>query len=225
MPDETHAPQDPKPVSESPDTATPPLAAKWPWWVSAGLALVAILGFIVVIIYGWGFVVRSNETVEREDFEQLLGLMDRVQTVVMFLLGAVFGVSVAAGGVAAASSAAQKNKSEAEKQNADAKENHQAATLNKKIVEKARGDINFASGIMKSVQELGESRAQDDTRFVEPGTVRHASLSQEGFHIENGGELELAVAPRLPSVDQALLLLSRQCADVQQRLAKWDDVD
>ena len=73
--------------------------APGPWsrmqgWAVALPALVAMVGFALVVFFGWRLVIESTEQLEEEDWEHLLGLIDRVDKLALFVLGPVFGVAV-----------------------------------------------------------------------------------------------------------------------------------
>ncbi|MBG6096929.1 hypothetical protein [Nocardioides luteus] len=136
--------QEPEPVEESPDVQNPPAVGKWPWQVSAAIAAVALIAVLLVLALGWAYIVQHNEAQERADWEQLLGIIDRVQNIALFVLGALLGVSVTGAAAKSAANAADQNKKEAEKQHVAAMQNMQAAENNMKVAELAAQDARAA---------------------------------------------------------------------------------
>jgi hypothetical protein len=149
--------KEPTPVEEKPDVEDAPAIAKWPWWVSALTALVVLVGLGVVIVFGWDYIISHDETQEDEDYEQLLGLIDRVQTVALFVLGAILGVTVTGAAARGAASAAKKNKIEAESQHGKAKQNQRAAEANKSVAEAAKRDALSAADKLEEL--LGQYKS------------------------------------------------------------------
>lgn len=150
---ETEAPtelQKPEPVEESPDVQSPPPVGKWPWQISAAIAAVALIAVLLVLALGWAYIVENNEAQERADWEQLLGIIDRVQNIALFVLGALLGVSVTGAAAKGAATAADKNKKEAEKQHGAAMQNMQAAENNMKVAEVAVRDTRAATSELAS---------------------------------------------------------------------------
>lgn len=142
--------QKPEPVEESPDVQSPPPVGKWPWQISAAIAAVALIAVLVVLALGWAYIVQHNETDERADWEQLLGIIDRVQNIALFVLGALLGVSVTGAAAKGAATVADQNKKEAEKQHDAAKQNMQAAENNMKVAEVAVRDTRAATAELAS---------------------------------------------------------------------------
>lgn len=150
---ETEAPtelQKPKPVEESPDVQSPPPVGKWPWQISAAIAAVALIAVLLVLALGWAYIVQNNEAQERADWEQLLGIIDRVQNIALFVLGALLGVSVTGAAAKSAATAADRNKTEAEKQHGAAMQNMQAAENNMLVAEVAVRDTRAATSELAS---------------------------------------------------------------------------
>lgn len=162
---ETEAPtelQKPEPVEESPDVQSPPPVGKWPWQISAAIAAVALIAVLLVLALGWAYIVQHNEAQERADWEQLLGIIDRVQNIALFVLGALLGVSVTGAAAKGAATAADQNKKEAEKQHDAAMQNMQAAENNMKVAEVAVRDTRAATSELASqIAQMKASSGQD----------------------------------------------------------------
>ncbi|SDK54652.1 hypothetical protein SAMN05428985_104446 [Nocardioides sp. YR527] len=142
--------QKPEPVEESPAVQSPPALGKWPWQVSAAIAGVALIAVLAVLALGWNYIVQHDEAQEQADWEQLLGIIDRVQNIALFVLGALLGVSVTGAAAKGAANAADQNKKEAEKQHDAAIQNMQAAENNMKVAELAVGDTRAAASELAS---------------------------------------------------------------------------
>lgn len=184
-PGDADEPEEADEVEEPVDVEDPETAeAGSPWskvspWATVVVALLALAGFAASIIKGWDFVVSKDETAEKADWEQLLGLIDRVDTIVLFILGAVFGVAVQARQTAEAKGAAKKNKKEAERQHAKAKRNHGVAQTNRQVARKkdrlARGNERAARRATREMKEAARKvRAlqSDPTRAFVRSEVR-----------------------------------------------------
>ncbi|NGN91139.1 hypothetical protein G5C66_00085 [Nocardioides sp. KC13] len=154
--------QEPEPVEESPDVQSPPAVGKWPWQVSAAIAAVALVAVLLVLALGWAYIVQHNEAQERADWEQLLGIIDRVQNIALFVLGALLGVSVTGAAAKSAASAADQNKKEAEKQHGAAMQNMQAAENNMKVAELAARDTRAAvTQLAAQIEQVKAGSGQD----------------------------------------------------------------
>lgn len=162
---DTEAPtvlQEPAPVQESPDVQNPAPVGRWPWQISAAIAAVALIALLVVLAYGWVYIVQHNEAQERADWEQLLGIIDRVQNIALFVLGALLGVSVTGAAAKGAATVADQNKKEAEKQHDAAMQNMRAAANNMKVAEVAVRDTRAAASELASqIAQVKASSAQD----------------------------------------------------------------
>jgi hypothetical protein len=226
-------PQSPIPASDQADTASPPLAARWPWWVSAVLAVVALAILVYFVYRGWSYVVHHDEDAESNDYEQLLSLIDRVQTVAMFVLGAILGVSIAGAGAATAVAAATKNKVEAEKQNEVARHNQEVAETNRQLAEfhrrtadaseeRVRSVVTRASDLAASIQELAERRQLDGSRWVSEQELRSAIRDGDDYVADPRGDYELAAGPTLAPADPALELLAAQASRLAADIERWE---
>ncbi|MFD7072826.1 hypothetical protein ACFV9G_01340 [Nocardioides sp. NPDC059952] len=154
--------QKPEPVEETPAVQSPPAVGKWPWQVSAAIAAVALIAVLVVLTFGWMYIVQHSEAQEQEDWEQLLGIIDRVQNIALFVLGALLGVSVTGAAAKGAASAADQNKKEAEKQHDAAMQNMQAAENNMKVAELAVRDTRAAaSELAVQIDRVKSGSGQD----------------------------------------------------------------
>jgi hypothetical protein len=154
--------KEPEPVAESPDVQNAPAVGKWPWQISAAIAAVALIAVLVVLTFGWMYVVQHNEAQERADWEQLLGIIDRVQNIALFVLGALLGVSVTGAAAKSAATTADINKKEAEKQHDAAKQNMQVAQNNMKVAELAVRDTRAAASELASqIAQLKAASGQD----------------------------------------------------------------
>jgi gas vesicle protein len=225
--------ESPQQASERADTTDPPLAARWPWWVSAVLAIVSLAVLIYFVYRGWSYVVHHGEAAEKEDYEQLLGLIDRIQTVAMFILGAILGVSVAGAGAASAVAAATKNKAEADKQTHVARHNQHAAEVNQQVAEfhrqvaessreTARTVVTRASELADSIQELATRRQHDNSRWVSEQDLRSAIRDGDDYVVDPRGDHEFAAGPQLAPADPALELLAAQAARLAADIEHWE---
>lgn len=168
--DESTEVEEPEPVDEDADIEEVPALAKWPWWASAIAAAVVLVALGVVFSESWTYIVSSDEEAENEDFEQLLGLLDRVQTVALFVLGAIFGASASVGAASGAASAAKKNAKEARKNHGKAKRNAKSAKKNARVAGLAKGDALALADAMGGVFEQARRG---------PGPVRMVQLRGE----------------------------------------------
>lgn len=132
--------EEPEPVEEDAEVADLPALSKWPWWASAVAAAVVLLALGITLYASWTYIISSDETAEKEDFEQLLGLLDRVETVALFVLGAILGASASVGAASGAASAATKNAKEAKKNHGRAKRNGKSAKQNAQVAGLAKRD-------------------------------------------------------------------------------------
>lgn len=148
--------EEPEPVEEGAEVEDVPALAKWPWWASAIAAVIVLLALGVTLHASWTFITTQDEVAEQEDFEQLLGIVDRVETVALFVLGAIFGASASVGAASGAASAAKKNAREATKNHQKAKRNGRSAKKNGDIARLAKSDALALADVLDSV---------DQTRF------------------------------------------------------------
>lgn len=175
----TH-PQQPTDVPAVQEAAVPPVG-RWPWGVTAVVALVALVGFGVAVWLGWRYVVTHDETAEQADWDQLLGLIDRVDSLSTLILGALLGAAVGAAKQATdttkAAAAAAENLVAAHEQHQAAERNHQVATANSALALAHLDGWRQADGVLRELAELapdvgsrtqGEGWApQDAGRFDE----------------------------------------------------------
>lgn len=153
--------QEPEPVGESADVQSPPAVGKWPWQISAAIAAVALIAVLLVLALGWAYIVQHDEAQEQADWEQLLGIIDRVQNIALFVLGALLGVSVTGAAAKSAATVADKNKKEAEKQHDAALQNMQAAENNKQVAEEKEQVVKIAvRDVRTATSELASQIAQ-----------------------------------------------------------------
>lgn len=171
--------KEPEPVGESPDVQSAPAVGKWPWQISAAIAAVALTAVLVVLAFGWAYIVQHNEAQERADWEQLLGLIDRIQNIALFVLGALLGVSVTGAATKSAAIAADKNKKEAEKLHDAALQNMQVADNNKQVAELAVRDTRAATSELAS--QIAQTKASSGQNLRERigGDIPLVDLSQD----------------------------------------------
>lgn len=170
---------EPEPVEESPDLRSAPAVGKWPWQISAAIAAVALTAVLVVLAFGWVYIVQHNEAQERDDWEQLLGLIDRIQNIALFVLGALLGVSVTGAATKSAAVAADKNKKEAEKLHGVALQNMQAADNNKRVADLAVRDARAAATELASQISQTKKSSGQNLRERIGGEIPLVDLSQE----------------------------------------------
>lgn len=169
----------PAAVPEAPSTTTTTAAlSKWPWWgtfVIAVLLLAVYIGFKWML---WTFVLGSAEDAEGDDFDQLKAIADEIETIVVLLVGAIFGVGATQGVAAGAAKAADENKKAAEDADAVAKANAEAATANL-----ARAESFEASTLQlaTAITAYRDAKAADDSRYVEH--AQYAIHSDGGYHL------------------------------------------
>lgn len=171
--------KEPEPVAESPDVQSAPAVGKWPWQISAAIAAIALTAVLVVLAFGWAYIVQHNEAQEQADWEQLLGLIDRIQNIALFVLGALLGVSVTGAATKSAAIAADKNKKEAEKLHDTALQNMQVADNNKQVAELAVRDTRAAASELAS--QIAQTKASSGQNLRERigGDIEPVDLSQD----------------------------------------------
>lgn len=224
--------QEPEPVEESPDVQSPPAVGKWPWQVSAAIAAVALIAVLLVLALGWAYIVQHDETQERADWEQLLGIIDRVQNIALFVLGALLGVSVTGAAAKSAANAADQNKKEAEKQHGAAVQNMQAAENNMKVAELAAQDARAAvTQLAAQIDQVKAGSGQDvlarigkDIQVLDlsggssPDVLTELGLNGDGQYVVLPQSSLDAV--RAPDTSEAEKLV----ADLQERWASGSHV-
>ena len=171
--------KEPEPVAESPDVQSAPAVGKWPWQISAAIAAVALTAVLVVLAFGWAYIVQHDEAQEQADWEQLLGLIDRIQNIALFVLGALLGVSVTGAATKSAAIAADKNKKEAEKLHDAALQNMQVADNNKQVAELAVRDTRAAASELASQIAQTKASAGQNLRERIGGDIPLVDLSQD----------------------------------------------
>jgi hypothetical protein len=153
--------QEPEEVEDKPDVDDAPAISKWPWQASAVAVLIVLVAMGVVIGLGWDFVISNDETGEQADYEQLLSLIDRVETVALLVLGAILGVSTTGAAARGAAAAAKKNKTEAQKQHKKAKENAEAAKKNANVAQANAAVSERNAAAARNNAEVAEQRGAD----------------------------------------------------------------
>jgi hypothetical protein len=171
--------KEPEPVAENPDVQSAPAVGKWPWQISAAIAAVALTAVLVVLAFGWAYIVQHDEAQEQADWEQLLGLIDRIQNIALFVLGALLGVSVTGAATKSAAIAADKNKKEAEKLHDAALQNMQVADNNKQVAELAVRDTRAAASELASQIAQTKASAGQNLRERIGGDIPLVDLSQD----------------------------------------------
>lgn len=208
---------------EEPEVEAP--SAPWsklPGWAIGAVTFLALAGFAWAISNGWDYIVSKDETAEKEDWEQLLGLIDRVDTLVLFVLGAVFGVAVQAGQTVNAKRVADKNKREATKQHSKAERNERAARKNQraardqaKLADEAIARVREARRVIDDVGRDGRTlslEGSDLRQFnIVSGERRRAALDAEGV-----GPADVEVG----AIDPRLEVLARELDDFATRAEK-----
>lgn len=210
--------QDPQQPPAAAATTDPP-TGKIPGWAAALFGLAAFSLLVLFLWRGWLFVVRSDEAREKEDYEQLLGLIDRVDTLATLVLGAVLGFGV---GGATAASAATKNKAEAQRQRDLADTNAQVAAHNRDVGRSMRDDVLDAQRFADQVMAVAQRRAADGSRFVDDAAVRRATpVGGDAFRLDDTGPVTIAVAPGLADRDPAFDELQPTAERLGERLRRW----
>jgi len=219
-------PVEPEPVEE---TQTEDVAAsKWdkvPGWMTGLIALVAIISFVVVIRSAWQFIENSTEAVEGEDWDQILLLVQKVDDLAVFVLGALLGVAVQARQTAEAKGAARQNKRQADKQHQRAKENHRAARKNKDIAE-VRGRHARSAGHVLRKLDLVEEVAQEDERslFVVSGNRSRAEKQTVAngvqYLVAPQGSTELIELEDVKSIDPMIAAVAEEARQVLRKLER-----
>jgi hypothetical protein len=222
--DEAIEPVEPEEVEE-PETAD----AGGPWsrmpgWVTGVIALASVGGFALVIWKGWEFIVSKDEVAEKADWEQLLGLIDRVDTLVLFILGAVFGVAVQARQTADAKVASDKNQNEARKQHQKAKKVRDQARRNRRAAvqkgELAREGLSRVKHVLDVVENVGRdpkiafvtgTPAKDDPHVARSIMTMMASAQPPAA-------AGLEVRDREPALDELASELRAFVAKAEKRL-------
>jgi hypothetical protein len=161
-------------TADGPETSSAAVGpgTRIPRWAVPAVALLAALGFAALIVAGWRYVITSNEATESQDWDQLVGLIDRAGSIVLFILGALFGIAIQARHTAETKVAVDKNRAEADKQHAAAQANAETATHNK---EAARGQAELVEDtvrVLRDVREVVNGRRWDDSVFLHGPGVR-----------------------------------------------------
>lgn len=191
--------------------------ARLPAGVIAAIALLALAGFGTVIWWGWDFVVTRGERAERQDWEQLSGLIDRVDNLALFVLGAVFGVAVQARQTADAKVAATKNKAAAQEQHRKVKRNENAARKNERAARGQAKLVGRTAGILQEVTNVVDEITRDDATKVVRGAKAMRAVRED-----DAGETRF----RLDAAGPDTIVAGDETLDVDPRLAALrDDVD
>lgn len=151
-----------KPEVSNVTTTSAPIS-KWPWWATFIVALVLLggVGFLQWTL--WEYIRGADETLEKEDFEQLKGVADNVQTIAILLVGAIFGVGATQGVAAGAAKAADENKKAAETANATANSNAAAADTNLQRADSFRA---VSKELAATIANYASRRKSDDSAYV-----------------------------------------------------------
>jgi len=137
-----------------------------PTAVLTAIILVVLVGFTAAIIVNWRWVVSNNEMQEQGDTDQLNSLVNRVDTLVLFVLGALFGVAAQSTQTASARAAADKSSGEAKKQHETAQHNAEVAILNKEAAVLQSAEVERLAAPLQRFVDLTERRSDDNTLFV-----------------------------------------------------------
>lgn len=161
-------------TADGPETSAAAVGpgTRLPRWAVPVVAGLAAVGFAALIVAGWRYVITSSEASESQDWDQLVSLIDRAGSIVLFILGALFGIAVQARHTAETKVAVDKNRVEAEKQHAAALSNAETATHNK---EAARGQAELVEEtvrVLRDVREVINGRRWDDSVFLHGPGIR-----------------------------------------------------
>lgn len=123
---------DPEPTGPD-DTVEPPAPSAFnlPWPAALSLVVVILIAYFGALWIAWHWVTSTSQADERGDWTQLNSILGKVDYVVLFVLGAVFGISVQSGQTSAARSAAKSNKQSATRHRETSSKNEHAARRNK----------------------------------------------------------------------------------------------
>lgn len=218
--------QEPEDTSSAPEVKDAPPISKWPWWVSAAAAAVVLIALGVAIYHGWNYVVSHNETEEGEDYEQLLNLIDRVQNVALFVLGAILGVTVSGSAAAGAATTAKQNKDEALRQHETAKKNEQAANQNKAVARTAGQDaVRVANALDAVISETQQGPRLSMPRVAFPvihltpeATARFDDLREDDQPLAEGRAVVVPEESFLEAPSESRISEARELVrEVRQR--------
>ena len=165
---------DPADVDDE-DTEEPPAAGALglPWWAVVAVTIALLIIYAIVMIGAWDYIVTTDEKQERGDWDQLNAILDKIDYVVLFVLGSVLGVTVQNRQTQAARNAAKKNQKAAKKHRETAIKNRQAARKNKRTALNqgavARRAANAMDGVRRDINEL---QRNPQVRFVKGPVMR-----------------------------------------------------
>lgn len=163
------------------DTEEPPGAgvAGMPWWGIAGLTLIIVALYLWTMSQAWDWIVTKTEDEERGDWAQLRSILDKIDYLVLFVLGAVFGISAQSRQTSAARDVAKKNKKSAQKQRQAAVTNGRRATRNKTKVNEKRRQLSATAEQIDAIKKR-VTGVQRDPRlsFVSGDSLRRVHLTQ-----------------------------------------------
>ena len=222
--DATRDVDDPPTPPESPDTVDVP-AGRWPWFASL---LVTVLTFAVYIYFvwrAWNYVVTASEQAEQQDYEQLLNLLDRTQSLATLVLGALLGFGVAAGSKASATAAANKNKDEARRQNDLARRHAAVARHYRRQSATMRPALQEAEALVHAVNRSFERRQADGSRWAPDYYVQRGRVQNGTLQITEDGDHEIISGRSLPTIDPELEDLAAAADRLGRRLGPWSAAD
>ncbi len=145
------------------DPVNVPAVSKWPWKATFLIGAVLLVFYFMIRVGLWCYVTGHDEAAETEDFQQLKDIAESADTLVVMVIGAIFGIG-GGQGIAAASTAAAEQNGAIAKHNADAaNEGRAVAEQNRNV---ALGAAQVAGDIATAVQVLKRRREDDASRFL-----------------------------------------------------------
>ncbi|MBA2561176.1 MAG: hypothetical protein H0V07_15070 [Propionibacteriales bacterium] len=186
------------------------------------IVIATLAGFASTIGFGWFYIVNHGETSEGEDWTQISALIDKVDNLVLFLLGAIFGVAVQQRQTAAARAAAKKNQTEARKHHKTAVTNQQKAATNKKAALEQNGRANRAVRYVTAAsRQVKDFERDPDIAFADVSRALHAQgdVARGTVHIvADGGDHYLLPRQSVSETAPRLEGLARQLEDAADEL-------
>jgi hypothetical protein len=190
----------------SPQPVVPPASpfAKVPWWGVLAVTVIVIGAFFAYKIVAWGYITGHDEAAEREDWDQINGIVLSVDTFITLVIGALLGATTQSGIVAAATNAADKNFKEAEEQG-------QAAQR----AARALRELELPTNLL--VSEVAKLKADPQYRVIRVAPVELEQFESTNYGIMNSNEGSRGSAAAVYDIDPELDVIAQQTRRILQK--------
>ncbi len=169
--------------TEEPPAAT---AVGIPWGAVIIFTAIILAAYAWLMSQAWQYVIKTGEDAEKGDWDQLNSIIDKVDYLVLFVLGAVFGITAQSRQTSAARNAAKKNQKTARQHRETAAKNKHAAKRNKTTaIKQGKLVLEAATGVDHARKRVQDIQRNPNVSFATTPVVQRGRLVRENQGVFN----------------------------------------